>query len=479
MKRGELTVFLSLVFVLLLSFVSGILEVAVIHTSKNLSRLEADRAVFSIFGEYQKKLIEDYHIFALEGSYGTGTFREDNLIGRMHYYGTGNTEYEIKGIQYLTDDSGQAFREQVLAYMEQASGVSFIRDFTGMAAQWEEQSIQGQELTEQEEGALDEFRELKNSVENGQYEEDGSAEDGTIQEQVQDPFASFEQIEKSGLLSLVLPEEMEVSGLRISPEEQVSRRTLRTGRGTFPMRKEINGIEERILFLEYILDQFQNAESDAADQGIASGESEDQERSLMYETEYIIAGKETDKENLESVLTKLFFIRTALNYTSLLNDSSRQSEAAALATVLSAAVLMPELAEGLKQLVLVVWAAGESVVDIRTLLSGRRTPLVKSQDNWQLPLSGLLTLGSSAEQLSAVDHEDGISYQEYLKVLLFMEDQNEVTMRTLDRIEENMNTVHGMDFFQADQCVSKIEFVSTAVLFEQISYTFPVYFGYE
>ena len=68
MKRGEITVFLSIVFVLMISFVSGILQAAVIQSAKNMGRLETDRAVYSVFGEYQKELLEEYHVFGLEGS---------------------------------------------------------------------------------------------------------------------------------------------------------------------------------------------------------------------------------------------------------------------------------------------------------------------------------------------------------------------------------------------------------------------------
>ena len=113
MKKAEITAFLSLVFILMVSFVLGILEVSVIHTTKNLNRLAADRAAFSVFGEYHRKLLEDYHVFAIEGSYGTGEYSDERLIGRMHYYGTAGMEQEITGIQYLTDLNGQAFREQV------------------------------------------------------------------------------------------------------------------------------------------------------------------------------------------------------------------------------------------------------------------------------------------------------------------------------------------------------------------------------
>ena len=148
MKKGEMTVFLSIVFVLMISFISGIIQASSIQAGKNLARLETDRAVYSVFGEYQKELLEQYHIFGVEGSYGTGSYTEDNLISRMHYYGTDGTEHEITGIQYLTDDHGQAFREQVLTYMEQTKGIGLIRELTGLTAEWEEQEIQGKEMEE-------------------------------------------------------------------------------------------------------------------------------------------------------------------------------------------------------------------------------------------------------------------------------------------------------------------------------------------
>ena len=135
MRRAEITVFLSMVFILIVSFILGIIEITVIHTSKNLSRLETDRAVFSVFGEYQKELLEEYQVFAIDGSYGTGDFSEERITARMHYYETGETDHEITEIQFLTDNHGQAFREQVTAYMEECYGRGMIRDFTGLTAE--------------------------------------------------------------------------------------------------------------------------------------------------------------------------------------------------------------------------------------------------------------------------------------------------------------------------------------------------------
>lgn len=452
MKKAEITVFLSLVFVLVVSFVLGILQITVIHISKNLSRLATDRAVFSVFGEYQIQLFEDYHVFAIDGSYGSGGFSQEKIIGRMHYYGGDGTDHEVTGIQFLTDNDGQAFREQVLTYMEETYGIGLIRDFTGLTGEWKEQEIQAEQIEKKEETMLEELGDLKEST-------------GTLEGS---PFTCVEQIENAGILSVVMPKDMELSGKSISPDRQSSRRGLHKGNGNFPARQAMDGISEKLLFNEYVLDSFTNA---------AGGEEKN--RSLSYEVEYILTGKESDKENLESVLLKLFFIRMALNYVYLQEDSEKQAEAEALALTISIILLIPEGMEVLKQLILLAWVTGESVADIRTLLSGGKAPLVKTKENWSLSLSELLTLGGGAEQLQGTDEQEGISYKDYLRIFLFLGDSDEVTMRSLDRIEENLASEHGLDNFRADQCVTKIEMKNVAMLFEELKYTYPVCFGYE
>lgn len=498
MKKAEITAFLSLAFILTVSFVLGILEISVIHTTKNLNRLTADRAVFSVFGEYHRKLLEDYHVFAVEGSYGTGGYSEDKLTGRMQYYGTAGMEQEITGIQYLTDLNGQAFREQALQYMEERYGLSLIRDFTGLTSQWEEQAIQGQDMEDTEGSILDQVNDLMESAQSSG--EDGgadpeenpgtdsagpgtdvSASDPAGMEDLTEggPFTCIEEIEKSGILSVVMPKDMELSGLEIDPDTQPSTRSLNTGRGTFPVRQGTNGIEEKLLFNEYVLKNFSSAVPDEGGSGNTGENTEAGSRSLAYEAEYILEGKSSDKENLESFLMKLFLVRMALNYVYLLGDSAKQAEVSALAVAVTTALLIPEAAEVLKQLILLAWAAGESVVDIRALLSGSRTALMKTSDTWQLPLSSLLTLGSGTEQIDGSDVSGGITYKDYLRMFLFLKDPDEITMRVLDRVEENIKLEYGMEWFRTDQCITKIETKNTSEILGGITYTFPVYFGYE
>lgn len=467
MKKGEMTVFLSIVFVLMISFISGIIQASSIQAGKNLARLETDRAVYSVFGEYQKELLEQYHIFGLEGSYGTGSYTEDNLISRMHYYGTDGTEHEITGIQYLTDDHGQAFREQVLTYMEQTKGIGLIRELTGLTAEWEEQEIQGKEMEEIQEETAEQMEEVSDLLET--EEDTGTGGQEQISE---NPFTFMEKISQYGIVSVVLPEDMVISEKTVDLEAQASYRNLRTGRGSFPSRTGMDGIEEKLLFDEYLAESFTNAVPEEKDAG------EEKDRSLDYEIEYILAGRSSDEENLESVLFRIFLIRMALNYTFLLTDTEKQGEAELLALAISAVLLMPEAVEGVKQLVIAAWSAGESVVDIRTLLSGKRTALVKTSENWQTSLSSLFRLGDDSRQEGS-DIQGGICYKDYLRMLLFLENTDEITMRALDRAEENLRTEQQLDHFRADQCITRLRMDNTVTFHDSLTYQFPVYFGYE
>ena len=131
-QKGEITAFLSLIFVLLVSFILAMLQSAQIQTEKNMKRLEADRALFSVFGEYQKELSEEYEIFSVESTYGTGSYDEQKLLNRMAYYGSMGTQQTITDIRLLTNNSGQAFREQVLEVMETQTELGILEEIPGL-----------------------------------------------------------------------------------------------------------------------------------------------------------------------------------------------------------------------------------------------------------------------------------------------------------------------------------------------------------
>lgn len=328
--KGEITVFLSLSFTLLLSFIFGILESAVIQGSKNLSRIDTDRAIYSVFGEYHQELMEQYHVLGIDLGYRTGNYEEENLIQRLHYYNSGSTDYQIKGIQYLTDQSGQAFREQVLAYMEQRYGMDLVKKFTGTTEKWEQTETEESDMEKKTDEMTDAMERVNDSLDaSGSQTEGEDMEEGPSLPDEENPFRIMQKIKKEGILSVVIPKGKKVSEKSVDLSGQASKRTLKKGYGTFPTRKGLDQTTEKLLYNEYLLKTFGYAfrqDSEQSEGTDESGEKEwqsDRSDALAYELEYILQGKGSDKENLESVLFRLFLLRISGNYGCLSKDMGR------------------------------------------------------------------------------------------------------------------------------------------------------------
>ena len=119
MKKGEVTAFLSLIIVLLVTFIGGIMESASVQMAKNYRRADMNRAMESVFAEYQQELLEEYDIFSLEGTYESGKYAEKMVEQRLAFFGAGSMENRIRRIQFLTDDGAEAFYEQVMYRSEE------------------------------------------------------------------------------------------------------------------------------------------------------------------------------------------------------------------------------------------------------------------------------------------------------------------------------------------------------------------------
>lgn len=489
--KGEVTVYLSLVFILLISFAGAMLESASLQNVKNYRRADMTRAVESIFAEYQKELWEVYGIFALEGSYETGSYSEELLKERLVYYGASGMDQEITRIQLLTDQGASAFYEQVTAYMENKYGLDKVKKLVGQTDTWKA----GEEA-------------LQN------YERDGAKTEQELQEllsqkeefpEEENPLSHVAKLKSMPLVDLIMPKGRVMSKKSITLSEMVSHRKRNQGYGDFSDVAGSGSTISKLLFGEYVLEHFKMA-SDSLQSGsgnynngdsvggdFVSGNSANEDfsdgnrgdmagaGSLDYELEYILEGHASDRENLETVASKLLMVRFVPDYAYIQTDPEKKAEAEAAALTLCTVIGLPELAEGAAQGILLAWAYGEAIMDIRTLISGGKVPLVKNAEDWKLSLPGLMQLGSAGENVAAdsgKDMESGLAYREYLRMLLFLKSQDEVGMRTLDMVEQNLKIRYGQTFFRADACISRVEFHSTCNLRRGIMYDFPTYFGY-
>lgn len=429
--KGAITAFLALIFVLMLSLVGALVESASIQMTKNRKRADAILALESTFAEYDKEMLEEYDLFVRNGC------SETALQGRLEYYGADNMSHNIIKQELLTDNNGCSFREQAICYAKNRFGV----DASLPDADYE---FYSENYLEEEDIVHMHMEELLAQDENNLPEEGN-------------PLSSVKRLKETGLLTLVCENPEELSNRSIDTNSLPSNRELRTGNwGKQSSYKAI----DRPFFAAYLTEHF------------GSYADTKNSRALLYEQEYLIGGQPSDRENLEKACNWILSIRMAANYGYLLTDTVKQAEAEALALSLCSLLTVPGITEVVKHALLLAWAYGESVVDVRVLLKGKRVPAIKSADTWQLQLANLIKLGTDEEVVGEVDAVGGLSYQSYLTGLLTMGYNWTLSMRSLDLIESNLN-------IKTDECMTKIEVKSKAVLRRGVKDSFTTSFGYE
>lgn len=90
-----------------------------------------ERAVESLFAEYQKELLEEYDLFGLDGTYETGNYSEERVLNRITVYGAVAGESQVEAVRFLSDGEGREFADQVCRYMENRFGIDIIKDLIG------------------------------------------------------------------------------------------------------------------------------------------------------------------------------------------------------------------------------------------------------------------------------------------------------------------------------------------------------------
>lgn len=454
MVKGEITVFLTLVFILLLSFISAMVESASIQLSKNYRRTVMDKAINSVFAEYQKDMLEEYNVFTLEGSYETGEYAREEVVKRLSFYGATQGEQEMTKLQLLTDNNGAAFKEQVVFYMQNKLGIDIMKDVLDTTSKWQEMEIQGKEFSKTEE---DTKTKLDTQL----------SEEGIQLAQENNPIETISVAKQSNLLKILMPKEVQISEKTIVLEEQPSQRELEKGQGSVQVSQDAQGPMASVLLGEYLLEHF------------AMANKPNEMGALSYELEYLLEGKSSDQENLKGVVEKLLLMRVGPNFLYLQGDTEKVAEARALGVALASATALPILTEVVTQAILAAWAFGESIIDIRSLLNQKKVPVIKTYESWQLQLTSLLKLGTEEEELAGKDSATGLEYKDYIRMLLFLEKENSVVMRSLDIIENKMKVEKELSFFNVDHCINKMELQSTCSLRRGITYSFSTYFGYQ
>ena len=118
-ERGSITLFLALILSLLLSLVCTSIESVRMASARTQILNSMDIGLYSVFGQYDRKLLEEYDLFALDGSMGGGQLNLakicDNLESYMKPVLKQNSQKlelhqsGLTGYRLLTDECGEGF----------------------------------------------------------------------------------------------------------------------------------------------------------------------------------------------------------------------------------------------------------------------------------------------------------------------------------------------------------------------------------
>lgn len=447
--KGYITVFLSLSIMIILSLVLALYQGARIGAVRMKTECVADIAMNSVLAEYSRELYEQYGLLMVDTSYGTGNPSIKNLEDHLRHYAEKNFErstaggilnaqtmtamyckdVKISGYSVATDNNGAVLNRQILAYMA-GEPIGYLMGEVSSNAS----SLQSGGLDSTDVDAMaSENQEIIDSTELPEIEkEDGKKEIISIG----NPADVVNSQRGIGALNLALPDKTGISESVCSLSEYASHRNLNKGTG-LDDQMEITAVQKLILDQYY----YEKCSRYGAEMDKAQ---------LKYQLEYLIYGLDSDYGNLEKMAETLLFWRQASNMIYLFSCQEKVSEAEAIATALSVILFVPELADAIKYSILFAWTFAESISDLHILFSGGRVPLFKSDETWKLSLSNMF---SFRDHLGSQDNQEGLLYEDYLRIKLLMTNHLEKTKRMMDIIEMDIRQTEGNAGFKLDYCV--------------------------
>lgn len=424
---GGITVFAVLTLSLVTGCILALLEGARIYELREVASLRTQMAMEAPFARYSSSLWERFHLL------GNNVENLEELIiagaesgYRENALGTNFLMLKLKNVELqeytlLTDGEGIAYINAVSAYMSKnilyETAKMIYNRYEAIKELIENNSSDGTEISD----ALESLETLEKESRGGSYE---------------NPLETIEKLQKTQLLELVVEDTDTLSKLEYNLAETVSHRTLKEGK-----ESDIEDTDwlDRVFLQQYLLTYLADYTHPASDRG------------LDYELEYLVGGKNNDIENLREVVNRLFFIREAANLAYLFSDVEKMETAQGLATLLAGATANAAVIEIVKIGIIVAWAFGESVLDVRALLLNKKIPLIKSKDTWTLGIEHLGEIGT--DYLVAKECNYGISYKTYLGVLLLFQKDELLAYRGMD--VQEMTLLKSPGSIRMDQLVVK------------------------
>ena len=519
--KGAITVFMTLLFGMILSLVLVTIENVRFLTGESYVRLSSKGALYAVFGEYNRELYEDYGLFGyggysqknqdelsrnIERQLQTALGQQDKAassanIDLYRIHDISCTIADIKSVAdreelyrqiklFLASETVEDVLDRLFKKDDSTSskvGVDGLRDlFREDTTAWSKSLEQTEKY---EKGEMDDPSQFvgenrKFDGKDGQFaeankrsvrkaESAGNVMDGDDGMATQDhangnPLESFCELMRDGILQLVCDTE------KLSGEDQQAKsigqaagllKELLSTKEGFDLQGNLTPTGQKLLLMRYAFCVF-------------SCYTTDRNRSTGCGLEYLIEGKENEKDCMLGIVNRMLLLRTMINYAYVNTDEQLKAESLATATAIAGATGLPPVIQAVNQTILLILAVEESLIDITALLCGYKVPLFKQHASFQMRYSEICMVSKSFLRKKAEIYKKGggvitgkaMSYMQYLGMLMALTAEKSMRERAISLIETDLRERYNQTFC-IDQCIdqAKVKVVYRQSLFWSMS----------
>lgn len=463
-ENGYLTVFLSLIFGIVMSFVIVLVNGAALSATRAQSELVADLGMDSVFAEYNRQILNQYELFFIDSSYGelSGGIEKirqhlENYIsynispqkdilmpGSNCFLKLSNPYLEIEQASIASDNNAEVWKAQAIRYMKDNAGIGLVNEIKDYVDVVKGQSLDTIDVESELSSKIDEFEQMLNEKEILEF--DKQNDDGISYNSIR---MAKDKLTGMGVVFITMPKDRSISGKSVDISKYFThRQSVNKGIGRHAGADDPKGVVDSLIYNEYLMlmcGDYLKQKPDSA---------------LDYEIEYILYGNAKDRDNLYAAVKRILDVRSAANFIYLItSDSKRQNEADTIAQIICTLLTVPELSPALKYIILCEWAIAEAVSDVRDLLAGNKVSLLKNDGKWKVSLFEFLTGTFFIGDIGAggASNEKGLDYRGYLRILLALSNKDDIAARSLDVVEMDIRKTPGNANFRIDRCVDYLK----------------------
>ena len=493
-ERGQITVFLSLLFLVLMMSFLFIVEGVISYSASSLGEDAVKGAGESIMANYDRELFKNYHLFFLDPR------QKDYIVtdGKefINQFFSGNSFFdiycdslEVTGEKTAVDEDGLYLKHEIREWMKYREEKEIAKVLEDIIRNTKKNDGERKECQEEVDSAETDVKKEQDEEVNQETKEEANKKDtesdlkgdvdkntDNVENMKSDEKAASEEIEPVSEETLKersnwkeIKETLQLlmrTGILFYAAEHLENLSRQSIPGTNLPSKRVKSSsfdnEQRLLdkmdelsfsslkgiksLLSVDISMDGRGTLWTKDRYIISyiedcfsfyGSSDKKDNALLYEVEYLISGKNSDIDNLKRVANYILLLRFINNYIFTGKDTQMKMQINTMASAITGVMGMPQTMKAVQVLIRMAISYGESLLELHTLFSGGEVPLIKDKTTWNLTLK---TMGEQLRNKQIVKKgKKNISYKDYLKLFLLTKGNSRtVCYRMMDIMQENI-----------------------------------------